>query len=280
MNAIDAGHSPHADQKAPAPKKAGANKSGPAERPVIRKISPEAPWTWLTLAWQQILRAPAVPLGYGLVFSIISFGLVVLLLFSNALPLILPLVGGFLLLGPMLAVGLYEAARRFGKGEGISFKQALFVKTAAPSQLAFVGVVLLLAYFAWVRIAMLLFAFFSGIGGEMPPLDVFFSNLFFTADGLGLLIIGTLSGGLIAFVIFAMSALSIPLLMDRNLDAITAILASLEAVKTNFAPMLLWAWLILLLIAFGVATAFIGLVLTFPLVGLATWHAYRDLTRS
>ncbi|GEQ97811.1 hypothetical protein JCM17844_14480 [Iodidimonas gelatinilytica] len=257
----------------------GAQSSSGPPRPVIVKISSEAPWTWLTKAWTQIRQAPGITLAYGLGFALISMGLAALLVLADLGVLILPLVGGFLLLGPMLAVGLYETARRLSAGKPITFKQALFVKTAAPSQLAFIGVLLLLAYFAWVRIAMLLFAFFSGIGGEFPPLDVFISNLFFTFDGIALLASGTIAGGIIAFIIFAMSAISIPLLLERDLDAITAVLASIEAVRENFAAMLLWAWLILLLIAFGVATGFIGLILTFPLVGLATWHAYKDLVK-
>lgn len=255
----------------------GMAKDSGAAKPAIRRISPEAPWTWLATAWKQIWQAPAISLGYGFVFAAMSAGLVVLLWVFAALPLILPLIGGFLLIGPLLAVGLYELARRLSAGDPLALRPILLVKTAAPTQIAFMGALLLVAYLAWVRIAFLLVMLFIGIGEDLPPLSAFFTELFFTWDGIGLLATGTAIGGIIAFVIFAVSAVSIPMLMDRDIDAITAMITSVAAVRANLGPMLLWGWLILLLIACGVATGFLGLILTFPLVGMATWHAYKSL---
>ncbi|MEM7173332.1 MAG: DUF2189 domain-containing protein, partial [Pseudomonadota bacterium] len=101
--------------------------------------------------------------------------------------------------------------------------------------------------------------------------------LFFTAHGLGMLLIGTVSGGLIAFTVFAVSAISIPILMVEDSDAPAAIVLSVKSVLRNLKPMLLWAWMIMLLTIFGLATGYLGLIVVFPLVGHATWHAYRSL---
>ena len=101
------------------------------------------------------------------------------------------------------------------------------------------------------------------------------SVLLFTYEGLSFLIVGILAGAVLAVVVFAISAISVPLLMVRDIDAVTAIITSVRAVKENPGPMLLWAWLIALLIGFGLVTLFVGLIVTFPLVGHATWHAFR-----
>ena len=89
--------------------------------------------------------------------------------------------------------------------------------------------------------------------------------------------VGTLVGGAIATVVFATAVVSVPMLLERDVDAITAIIASVKSVTQNLGPMLLWAWLILVLTTFGIASLFVGLVITFPLVGHATWHAYKDV---
>ena len=135
---------------------------------------------------------------------------------------------------------------------------------------------LALALLAWMRIASLLFALFFGTL-EFPPLEQILPLLFFTWEGLGLLIVGSAVGGLIATAVFAVSVVSVPLLMMRDIDAISAMLVSVRAVRKNLAVLALWAWLIAVLTGFGLIPGFLGLIVTFPLVGHATWYAYRDL---
>ena len=247
-----------------------------ASLPATRQVSLEAPWQWLAAGWRDLWRAPAVGLGYGLVVAAAGAALSLGLFYLGALPLVLPLAAGFMLLGPMLAVGLYETSRRLEAGEPLRPARLLAVKTASPGQLAFIGILLMLFMLAWVRIATLLFALFFGLTAY-PPIDEWVALLIFTAEGLIFLIVGTAVGGLLAVTVFAISAISVPMLMVREIDAVTAMLTSLRAVRRNPAPMLLWAWLIALLIAFGIATLYVGLIVTFPLVGHATWHAYRAL---
>lgn len=246
-----------------------------AMRIEIVKISLEDPWRWLAQGWRDLWRAPGISLAYGLFFAIVSAVLTGCLFLFDLAYLLLPLVAGFMLVGPLLAVGLYEASRRLESGEPLSLRAVAFVSVRSPTQLAFIGVFLMLFLLIWIRIATLLFALF--LTSEFPPVSEWVSVLIFTWNGLGMLIVGTVIGAAIAFAVFAFSAISVPMLMVREIDAITAAIKSIEAVRLNFSAMLLWAWLIALLTAVGIATLFVGLIVTFPLVGHATWHAYRAL---
>lgn len=248
----------------------------PATLPPMRAVPLEAPWSWLAAGWQDLWQRPAISLGYGLIVVLVGAAITWGLFRLDAIAMVLPLAAGFMLVGPMLAVGLYEASRRRELGLPVTWRDVALVKVASPTQLGLIGGVLAFALLVWWRIASLLFALFWGLDG-FPPLDAWIDLLLFTPKGLIFLIVGTVVGGAIAAVIFAISALSVPLLMARRCDAITAVLASIDAVRRNPRPMLLWAWLIALLTGFGLATLYVGLIVVFPLVGHATWHAYRAL---
>jgi uncharacterized membrane protein len=140
------------------------------------------------------------------------------------------------------------------------------------------GFLLMFLYLVWLRVAMLLYAIFAL--GQYEPLSDFISHTLTTTNGLALLGVGTAIGAVIAFTSFALSAISVPMLMAERVDFATAVLTSVEAVKRNFGPMLLWAWIIALSVAFGAATLFVGLAVVFPVIGYATWHAYRALVSS
>jgi uncharacterized membrane protein len=137
------------------------------------------------------------------------------------------------------------------------------------------GVFLLIIYFVWLEIAFLLFMLF--LGPQSLQLENIIPSLLFTPNGLGLLIVGTAAGTVLALLVFAVTSVSIPLLMRREVDVVTASLTSIKAVALNPAPMLLWAVLIAGMMAFAFATLFIGMIVVFPLIGHATWHAYRSL---
>eukprot|EP00439_Symbiodinium_sp_Y106_P084807 s1_g26.t1 len=217
---------------------------------------------------------PGISLFYGLLFAGVSVLLALSLFLAELSSIVLPLAAGFMLVGPLFAVGLYEASRRLEKGEALTLRDVLLVKTASPTQLAFLGALLMLALLAWMRIASLLFALFFGLEG-FPPLPDFLPTLIFTPYGLGLIVVGTAVGALIAFAVFAVSALSVPMLMHRDMDAVSAVLASVRVVRENPGPMLLWAWIIAVIMVVGMVTLFVGMIVAFPLVGHATWHAYR-----
>ncbi len=247
----------------------------PPAPPVVRKVDMEQPWTWLAAGWRDLWRSPGISLLYGLAVTVASFAMTGALLAFDLFPLVLPMAAGFMLIGPMLAVGLYEKSRRLEANQPILARDVIFVATASPTQLAFIGALLTFFILAWIRVATLLFAVFYG--ADYPPLSEFVPTLLFTPRGLIFLAIGSAAGGVLAFIAFAVSAISVPMLMVRDLDAITAMLTSVQVVRQNFKVMLLWAWLIALITGFGIAFGYLGLIVTFPLVGHATWHAYRAM---
>ena len=242
----------------------------------IRQVNMEQPWKWLAAGWSDLWRAPGVSLTYGALLSIVSFSVSAGLFLLELEYLLLPMIAGFMLLGPMLAVGLYEISRRHAANQSVNLKSALFVKTRSPGQLAYIGVLLALMILAWIRIATLLFALFFGTL-EIPPLEEATQLLLFSFEGLSMLAVGTFIGGVFAAVVFSVSVVSIPLLVFHEVDAVTAIIVSLRAVRDNFKAMIVWAWLVAMVTAFGLVTLFVGLIITFPLIGHATWYAYRDL---
>jgi uncharacterized membrane protein len=244
----------------------------------IERVVFDAPWAWLAAGWRDLWAAPRISLTYGTVFAAISTGLTVGLTAGGLEALVLSLAGGFLLIGPIAAIGLYETSRRLEAGEPVTFRSIAAASLRAPGQLGFFGAILAFAYFVWLEIALLMLMLFLG-SKPLPPASEFIPTLLFTPHGLGLLVSGTAVGGLLAFVVFAISAISVPLLMTRRMDAVSAMAASIAAVRVNPMAMTLWAALIAGFMALGIATLFAGLVIAFPLVGHATWHAYRDLVR-
>ena len=242
----------------------------------IRQVPFDAPYSWLAAGWRDMWRVPRISLAYGVFFAVVGLLLVVGLTQVGLLSMILVLAAGFILIGPMLAAGLYETSRRLEKGEPMSLASTLRAGFYGGGQLAHMGLLLMLIYLAWVEIALLLFMLFLG-PQPMPPLDVFVSNLLLTPRGLGLLIVGTGVGMALGTTVFAISAIAVPLLMTERVDVVTAATMSVEACRKNPKAMALWAALIAGAMLLGFVTLFFGLVITFPLIGHATWHAFRDL---
>ena len=236
----------------------------------------DAPWKWLDFGWRDLWAAPTAGLTFGAIAALGALLIAAALAKFRALPMLLPLTGGFLLIGPLLAVGLYEVSRRRELGQTATLGDSVRAATRATGRLALFGVLLLIIYLAWVRIAFLLFMLFFGTNA-LPPLPEFVPTLLFTAHGLGLLVTGTAIGAVLAMLTFAISAIAVPLLFDRPVDPITASVISVQAVILNPKAMILWAALIAAAVLLGAVTLFLGLVVSFPLLGHATWHAYRDL---
>lgn len=245
----------------------------------IKKINADEPWRWLAAGWADLWAMPFYSLSYGAGFAALSFLIVGGTFAADWGPIALALGAGFMLLGPLLAMGMYEGSRRREAGEVLSFKSVFFVKAVAPSQLGFLAFILSLLLLVWVRVALLLFALFFG-SHVMPSLANFLPTLLFTPHGLGLLVVGSGLGGLFAVFCFSISVVSVPMLLVRDVDALSAMHLSLRAVQENFWPMMLWGWIITMVTVLGMATFMVGMIVAFPLLGHASWHAYRGLIQT
>lgn len=257
---------------------AGRKRASPIAGVMVEKLAFDAPWGWLASGWRDLWSAPRVSLAYGAAFALLSVILTLGLMVGGLESFVLALAGGFMLVGPIAAVGLYETSRRLEAGESVQRRDIVRAAAQAPGQLGFFGAILAFVYFAWVQVALLLFMLFLG-SSPLPPASEFVPTLLFSQRGLGLLVTGTIVGGMFAALVFAISAVSVPLLMTRRIDAVTAAAVSVAAVTLNPKPMALWAALIAGFMALGIATLFVGMVFVFPLIGHATWHAFRELVQ-
>jgi len=244
--------------------------------PRIEKRDLDRPWQWLNAGWADLRRAAPISLLYGLACSLAGAALTAVIWAFGWFYLVLPLMAGFMFMGPLLAVGLYYVSRELDAGNTPRLADSLVAWRGNAQQIAYMSLALMLFLLAWIRIAQIIFALFFAENPPRPEV-MFIVDVFLSAESIPFLVVGTLVGGVLAAVAFAISAISIPLLVDKPANVLTAIVTSVMAVRENFWTMALWAWLIVLFIAAGVVTFYVGLIVTMPLIGHATWHAYKDL---
>jgi uncharacterized membrane protein len=201
--------------------------------------------------------------GIALYFGMISHGQVFWFI---------AVASGFPIIAPFTAIGIYEVSRRREAGQPVDWGSVLgALRGRGNGQLLMMAVTVLLVFGFWVIIAFGIFAIFfakSGIGGETL-------GLLYSGRGIAMLAVGSLVGALIALVLFSITVVSLPMLLDRNVDFMTAIIASLEVVRQNRAIMFQWALLIAVLLFLSMLPAFVGLLIALPVLGHATWHLYR-----
>ena len=246
----------------------------PAARPAIRGAQPEAVWRWLEMGWQDFRRAPTVGLAYGIGAVLASYAVCFVLVLGNKAELLLPATGGFFILAPLIVSGLYDVSRRLEAGQSVSLMTALFAWRSS-GQILLMGGVLLFIHLIWIRLALLLSALF--LHGTNPTFETLLPLLLGSSRGLALLVVGTAIGGVLALLSFYISAVSVPLIVDRDVSVPDAIARSVNTVNENIHAMALWAALIVVFTGIGIATAFIGLAIVVPVLAHATWHAYREL---
>ncbi len=243
--------------------------------PAIRTIRLSAPFGWLADGWSDLMKAPGPLLLYGLAVAAASFALSYGVYASNGAFWVLVLTAGFVIIAPILAMGPYEAGRRLGLGERPTLGQILFVRAAFRQDVAYLSLLLVLLYFLWGRIAQVVYGLSTfHVHRDVASLVEFAVG---SKEGHGMLLIGGLTGGALAFVTYALVVVSAPMLLNPNANVFAAVATSVRAVNANFFPLLLWAVIITGLLLIAAATGFLALVVIFPWLGLASWRAYQAL---
>ena len=234
--------------------------------------------TWLGAGWRDLWTRPASSIAYGLGTFLLSVAFVWTLVSFGRDYILFPALAGFLIVAPFLAIGLYEKSRAIGEGREIGLGEMLRVRPKAGAQVFFTGLLLCCLMLLWTRAAVLLWALFFGVT-PFPGLDHIVGVLFGTAYGWTMVMVGTAIGGLFAAFAFSVSVFAVPMLLDHGVDALTAMGTSMKLVWNNLPPMIAWGAMVLALFGICVATGLIGMIVIFPLLGHATWHAYRAVAR-
>jgi uncharacterized membrane protein len=241
-----------------------------------RNVAAAAAVGWLAAGWRDFKVDPAASIGYGLLVFLVSVITVVGIFALRRDYILLPAFAGFMVVGPVIGIGLYEKSRRVEEGRPVSLWNMVFVRPESGGQILFAGVLLLGLTLLWMRAAVILYALFFGLR-PFPGLDHIVPMLFTTEIGWAMLVVGGAVGGLFAAFAFAISAFSIPMLLSERTDALTAMGTSMALVWNNLPVMLTWAAIMLALIFVGIVTGLLGMIVVFPVLGHGSWHAYRAM---
>jgi uncharacterized membrane protein len=233
-----------------------------------------SPLGWLARGWEDFRAAPLASGFYGAAFAAMGWALSAL--FDYAYQYVSTLAGAFLLAAPFLATGLYALSREREAGRVPRLVPSLTAWRENVGGLGVYVLVITVIFLVWARASLVSFALFHT--GTMPDLRNFLGQAF-SLKNLPFVLAYFAVGSLFATIVFAVSVVSVPMMLDRDTDAVSAAIISVQCLAKNPGTMLVWTACIVLLTAAGLATAFLGLVLTMPVIGHATWHAYRDAVR-
>ena len=234
------------------------------DAPALRQVA-----RWLLLGWADFKANPGIALAYGLGIMAASWGIVIWLWTASLAWMILPAAAGALLVMPLIAAGLYHVARNSTEAK----------RPFNWTQLSLAGGILMVLQLAWLRAATILFALIYGLQ-PFPGFVESLGILLTTGSGWALLITGSAIGGLFAAFGFSITAFSIPMLIDRDIDAFSAMGISFSTVTHNMPVSLCWATALCILTGLGILTGGVLLVVIFPVLGFAAWHAYQDILGS
>jgi len=241
--------------------------------PGVRRIAADRPLRWLSAGWRDLKANPLPSLAYGLLFAL--GGDLIILALLNHPHLLSVAISGFFLVAPLLAAGLYELSRSRAQGEKLLFIDSLRCFRRNGQSLAFFGLILSLLMLFWERVSAVAFAL---VAIDTPgQASAYLSDILLGGEHLAFTLAWLAAGGAALFVLFSLSVVAVPMMLDHDTDIATAMMTSLRACVHNAGPLALWAFLLVDLTLFGFATLLFGLVLIMPILGHASWHAYRDL---
>ena len=230
-----------------------------------KKLSPFAPFRWLKLGVKDLVHAPQHSLAYGLTVAILIASVSLLAWFKGGQWIMYAMLGGFVFIAPLTCIGLYAISAQLERGQDpqmIRSARAAW-KRHFGNEMIF-ALALLVIFLVWARAAVMVSVFFPTDGD--PTFRDWFMYLGF----------GSMIGAVFAAVTFSASAFSLPMIMHRDVDSITAIVTSVNAVLRNKRAMIVWLALVVLLLLLGVVTAFVGLIVIIPVIGYAAWHGYLE----
>lgn len=252
-----------------------ADARGMHVQPTVRRISTEDLLDALRLGVEDFWAKPSHYVFLCLIYPVVGLILTQWTSGSNAIQLIYPLMSGFALVGPFAAIGLYEISRRREFGMDTSWWHALDVRhSPALPAIAVIGIMLVVLFLLWLFTAQ---SIYTSLYGNQPPASIvgFIREVLTTSKGWTLILLGNLAGFAFAAIVLATTVVAFPLLLDRDVGAVSAIETSARAVLTNPLEMALWGLMVAVLLVIGSIPLFAGLAVVMPILGHATWHLYR-----
>lgn len=242
--------------------------------PTVKSITQADIRSALQAGLTDFQRAPFYGLFFGAVFSLAGIAIAWTLYQGNAGIWIFPIAAAFPLIGPFAAVGLYEVSRRLEVGEQLAWGPILLAGfRQRNSQMPLFAVFTVFAFLAWIVLARVIFAVSFGTASMTNVMTSL--EIFLTVPGLAMLVIGTVVGGALAVLLFSVSVVGVPLLLDQDIDVVTAMITSFKATVENRSAMLFWGLLVGVSIVVAMLPLFLGVILVFPALGHASWHIYR-----
>lgn len=247
----------------------------PPPRPVIRSVNAGDISAALNAGWADFLAAPRYGLFFGGFYVLGGIFIFLCLVVFDMRWMIFPVAIGFPLAGPFAAAGLYEVSRRLERGQPLVWREILSVVVKQQRrEFGWMAFTTLFIFWVWMYQVRLLLAVFLG-SQSFSTLEGFAGLIISTNAGVSFIMVGSLIGLVLALVLFSVSVISMPLLLDRDVDFVTAMITSVATVFRNPVPMLGWGILITAVVIISMVPAFLGLLVTFPVLGHATWHFYK-----